>query len=83
MNPAEIDILRQFRRYLVSANSMLFFNSSRAKPHSAQFKRAILSLIEQGLITRSRWENAFSLTPAGYSLSLAVCESGDPGHVSK
>lgn len=72
MNPAEIDILKEFRRYKVSVGSMLFFNSGRASSHTPQFKRAILSLIQQRFMTRARHVNAFSLTSAGHSVSLAI-----------
>ncbi len=72
MTAAEIDILREFRRYSVAAHSMLFFNCSRTNPHSPQFKRAIISLLDQGLIARERRDNAYSLTRAGYSASLSI-----------
>jgi hypothetical protein len=72
MNQAEADILRFFRTYGVKSNEMLFFNCGMAKSHPPQFKRAMQSMMQRGLVVQERHRNAYSLTASGYRASLSA-----------
>lgn len=72
MKTAELDILRFFRRYQVGPAEMLFFSPADCKVAASHFVSAMRSLIAQGLVVKERPELAYSLTSAGYRLSLSA-----------
>ncbi len=72
MTRSETSILRYFRQYRIGANEMLFFNSGIVKSHPPEFRRAMASLIDNGLVVEERRRNAYSLTEEGYCASLSV-----------
>lgn len=75
MSADEGVILRFFRDYQAGPSEMLFFNPNNGcKLQPSHFNRAIDSLIDRGLVTKERPKLAYSLTSAGYELSLAVEE---------
>jgi hypothetical protein len=72
MTQSETSILRYFRQYRIGAHEMLFFNTGMVKSHPPEFRRAMASLIDNGLVVEERQRNAYSLTQHGYSVSLSV-----------
>ncbi len=70
MTAEELDILLFFRRFLVGPKEMLFFTPSDCKVAAKQFLAAMHSLIEKDLVVKERPAQAYSLTSAGYRLSL-------------
>ena len=72
MTQSETSILRYFRQYRIGAHEMLFFNAGMVKSHPPEFRRAMASLIDSGLVVEERQRNAYSLTEQGYSASLAI-----------
>lgn len=70
MTAEELDILLFFRRFLVGPKEMLFFTPSDCKVAAKQFVGAMHSLIEKDLVVKERPAQAYSLTSAGYRLSL-------------
>jgi hypothetical protein len=74
MTGTELDILRLFRDYGVTAHQMLFFPAAFSKPESRKFTVAMQSMIERGLVVRERNHEAFSLTARGYREALKLPE---------
>jgi hypothetical protein len=72
MSQTETDILRLFRRYQAKSCEMLFFSAGVANSQTPQFKRAMQSLIERGLVTKETRHDAYSLTRAGFQASLSA-----------
>ncbi len=72
MTPSECAILNFFRRYDIGPAEMLFFNPFDFKLPMAPFNTAIESLVRRGLIVKERHKLAYSLTPHGYDVSLAL-----------
>jgi hypothetical protein len=75
LNGTELDILRLFRAYGVTAHQMLFFPAGFAKAESRKFTSSINSMIERGLVVKERHHEAYSLTPRGYRESLKVSQA--------
>lgn len=75
MTPAEVDILEFFRRYQVGPAEMLFFNPGDCKLPDGSFQNAMKSLMDKGLVVKERPRRAYSLTRAGYQLSIHVEDS--------
>ncbi len=71
MSVAELEILSVFRRYRVGPAEMLFLSSSDCRVAAASFTSAMRRMIERGLIIKERPEQAYSLTKAGYTLSIS------------
>ncbi len=72
LSEEETSILRFFCVYNVEAEEMLFFNLQHGKTHSPEFKRAMSSLMEQGLVVQERHQDAFSLTIKGHQTAWAM-----------
>jgi len=72
MSQAETDILLLFRRYQAKTSEMLFFSAGVANSQTPQFKRAMQSLIERGLVTKETRHDAYSLTRAGFQASMSA-----------
>jgi hypothetical protein len=70
MTAEELDILLFFRRFLVGPKEMLFFTPSDCKVAAKHFIAAMHSLMEKDLVVKERPAQAYSLTNAGYRLSL-------------
>jgi hypothetical protein len=71
-NVTELDILRIFRAYGVTAHQMLFFPSNFVKPAPRKFAGAMQSMIERGFVVKERHHGAYSLTARGYRESLKL-----------
>jgi hypothetical protein len=74
MTGTELDIMRLFRAYGVTAHQMLFFPAGFAKPDSRKFSGAMQSMIERGLVVKERNHEAYSLTARGYRETLRLSE---------
>jgi hypothetical protein len=72
MNGTELDILKIFRAYEVTAHQMLFFQTAFTAPESRKFTGAMQSMIDRGWVVKERRQGAYSLTPRGYSESLKL-----------
>ncbi|MCL4204396.1 MAG: hypothetical protein KJ000_18075 [Pirellulaceae bacterium] len=70
MTAEELDILRFFRRFQVGPAEMLFFTPNDCKVAAKHFLAAMRSLIDKDLVVKERPIQAYSLTSAGYRLSL-------------
>ena len=75
LNGTELDILRLFRAYGVTAHQMLFFPAGFSKPESRKFASSIQSMVERGLVVKERNHEAYSLTARGYREALKVSQS--------
>lgn len=76
MTKAERAILQRFRQYRIGANEMLFFNANFMTTNTAGFNLAMSSLIREGLVVQERRKNAYSLSDAGFVVSLSA--PGEP-----
>ena len=72
MTAEEWDILRFFRRFQVGPAEMLFFTTTDCKVAAGHFVSAMRSLIEKDLVVKERPAQAYSLTSAGYQISLSA-----------
>lgn len=72
MTATEMRILRVFRSYQVGPAEMLFLSSGDCRVSSSSFLPAMRRLIDKGMIVKERPEHAYSLTQAGYELSLSA-----------
>jgi hypothetical protein len=82
MNESETAVLRIFRAYRMEPNQILCLHAGFAKSHPREFSTAVRSLVEQELLVKERWRDAYSLTPSGYAASLqssASCRAHQPG----
>ncbi len=71
MENVESAILAYFRRYRIQPAEMLFFNSHDCKLPDKPFLAAMDSLVHRGMVVKERPTAAYSLTQAGYNLSVA------------
>jgi hypothetical protein len=71
METIESAILAYFRRYRIQPAEMLFFNAHDCKLPDKPFHAAMDSLVHRGMVIKERPSAAYSLTQAGYDLSLA------------
>ena len=78
MSATELSILRVFRSYQVGPAEMLFLNSGDCRVSASSFLPAMRRLIDKGMIVKERPEHAYSLTRAGYQLSLSAPSQGPP-----
>jgi hypothetical protein len=74
MSGTELDIIKLFRAYGVTAHQMLFFPAAFAKQESRKFTGAMQSMIERGLVVKERNHEAYSLTARGYRETLRLSE---------
>ena len=72
MNGSELDILRIFRTYQVTAHQMLFFQTAFTAAESRNFAGAMQSMIERGWVVKENRQGAYSLTARGYRESLKL-----------
>lgn len=70
MTAEELDILRFFRRFQVGPAEMLFFTPNDCKVAAKHFLSAMRSLMDKDLVVKERPIQAYSLTSAGYRMSL-------------
>ena len=70
MNASESAVLQMFRAYRMEPNQILCLHAGFAKSHPQEFSNAVGSLVEQELLVKERWRDAYSLTPSGYAASL-------------
>jgi hypothetical protein len=75
MTAEELGILHFFRRFRVGPEEMLFFTPSDCKVTAKQFLAAMHSLIEKDLVMKERPAQAYSLTSAGYRVSVRAIGS--------
>jgi hypothetical protein len=78
MTATELSILRVFRSYRVGPAEMLFLNSGDCRVSASSFLPAMRRLIDKGMIIKERPEHAYSLTKAGYEMSLSAPEHSPP-----
>ncbi len=76
MTDSESAVLRLFRDYRMEPNQILCLHAGFAKSHPREFSAAMRSLVEQELLVKERWRDAYSLTPSGYAASLQSSASG-------
>ena len=72
MTTSETAILAFFRRFDARPQEMLFINPQQSKSQAAKFRIAMQSLIEKGFVNKERPKAAYSLTMAGYKLSVGT-----------
>ena len=78
MTATEVSIMRVFRSYQVGPAEMLFLNSGDCRVSTSSFVPAMRRLIDKGMIIKERPDHAYSLTKAGYELSLTAPAQGPP-----
>ena len=78
MTATEVSIMRVFRSYQVGPAEMLFLNSGDCRVSASSFVPAMRRLIDKGMIIKERPDHAYSLTKAGYELSLTAPAQGPP-----
>ena len=65
MTDSELEILRYFKRFSITAGQMLFFHA-QTRTDPARFQKAMQSLVRRGLVLQERRHDAYSLTELGY-----------------
>lgn len=63
LTPAEVNVLRAFRKYLMTPREMLCFGSSDLEAFHAPLAR----LTNQGFLVAERFHGGYSLTETGYA----------------
>jgi hypothetical protein len=63
MTPAEVNVLRAFRKYLMTPREMLCFGSSDLEAFHVPLAR----LTNEGFLVAERFHGGYSLTETGYA----------------
>ena len=71
MNESERDVLRLFRTYRMEPNQILCLHAGLFETDRQQFSKAVRSLIDQEMLVKENFRDAYSLTTRGYVASLS------------
>ncbi len=71
MNESERAVLRLFRTYRMEPNQILCLHAGLSKSDRQEFSKAVRSLIDQEMLVKENFRDAYSLTTRGYVASLS------------
>ena len=72
MNESERAVLRLFRTYRMTPNQILCLHDGLSKSDRRRFSKAVRSLIDQEMLVKENFRDAYSLTTRGYVASLSA-----------
>ena len=72
MNESERAVLRLFRTYQMEPNQILCLHAGLSESDRQQFSKAVRSLIDQEMLVKENFRDAYSLTTRGYVASLSA-----------
>jgi hypothetical protein len=72
MNESETAVLRLFRTYRIEPNQILCLHAGFSESDRQEFSRAVQSLINQEMLVKEHFRDAYSLTSRGYVASLSA-----------
>jgi hypothetical protein len=72
MNESETAVLRLFRTYRMEPNQIFCLHAGFSKSDRQEFSKAVRSLIDQEMLVKEHFRDAYSLTTRGYVASLSA-----------
>ncbi len=72
MNESERAVLRLFRTYRMEPNQILCLHAGLSESDRQRFSKAVRSLIDQEMLVKENFRDAYSLTTRGYVASLSA-----------
>jgi hypothetical protein len=72
MNDSETAVLRLFRTYRMEPNQILCLHAGFSESERQEFSKAVRSLINQEMLVKEHFRDAYSLTTRGHVASLSA-----------